>query len=346
MKKTFLLLMLTMAFFLVSVVTFDPAVAQKKPVVLRLVVPAPEGDWPLTYKDKEMAKRFNARAKGEYVIEVFAGGALAKVPEYFDAVRIGAVEMADVAWPIFTGADPRLGLLESPFLFNSKEASVAAAKSLLPLHDMILQEKFNAKALGLMNIDGLELESTKPVKTLEDWKGLLIGAVSPPMAALVKGLGGSPVTIMWTDAYESLQKKVIDAVAQSTHGAINTGNIDVCKHVTLFFGIAAWNGYSINLDVWKKMPKDIQKILQEEVDWTVDWMHKTYDTLGDEDTKTFKQKGVSIYIIPKEERGRWEKLLVPYKEKQIASFGEFGQKVRQIADDVNNRYSYKERIIK
>jgi hypothetical protein len=47
------------------------------------------------------------------------------------------------------GLDPRLSLIETPFLFNNIEAGIAAAKRLLPLHDKILQERFNAKALGL-----------------------------------------------------------------------------------------------------------------------------------------------------------------------------------------------------
>ena len=52
----------------------------------------------MTFKDLESAKKFNERAKGEYVIEVHAGGALVKLPEYFDAVRIGAVEIADAPY--------------------------------------------------------------------------------------------------------------------------------------------------------------------------------------------------------------------------------------------------------
>jgi TRAP-type C4-dicarboxylate transport system substrate-binding protein len=231
-------------------------------------------------------------------------------------------------------------------LFNSREAAVAATTPLLPLYDEILQQKFNAKALGLMNLDALELVSIRPVKTLEDWKGLLVGAISPSVARLVKGLGGSSVTIMWTDTYEALQKKVIDGVIQGTRGAVTAGNVDICKHTTLFFSIGSFNGCSINLDVWKKMPPHIQKILQEEVDKSMDWMHKTYVALGDEDMKTFEQKGVSIYVVPNAEREKWVKAAAPVKENQLSSEGEFGQKVKQIADDVNNRYPYKERIIK
>jgi TRAP-type C4-dicarboxylate transport system substrate-binding protein len=301
MKKTSAFIaVLVMAVLLSSVFILGTQTAHaKKPILLRLVVPAPPGDWPLTYKDMELAKRFNERVKGEYVMEVHAGGAMAKLPEYFDAVRIGAVEMADSPWGMFSHLDPRLGLIETPFLFNSMDAATAAIKHLLPLYDQILQEKFNAKGLALMNTGGIQLFSTKPVKTLEDWKGLLVGGISPTTSEMIKYLGGSPVTIMWTDMYEALQKKVIDATTQGTHGALVMGMMDVCKHATIFFGVAAWNGFSINLDVWKKMPKHIQNILQEEIDWTADWMNKTTGTVvGDNDMKAFKEKGYQSISCP------------------------------------------------
>jgi TRAP-type C4-dicarboxylate transport system substrate-binding protein len=344
MKKTYVLFsVLVVAFFLVSLIGSGTAMAQKKPVVLRLVIPTPEGDWPLTFKDKEMAKRFNERAKGEYVMQVHAGGALAKVPEYFDAVRIGAIEMSDAPVPMYSFLDPRIGSIELPFLFVSMGAITSACKPLVPLYDQLLQEKFNAKILGFVNTGPTQLFSTKPVKTLEDWKGLLVGAISPPTAEMVKQLGGSPVTIMYTDMYEALQKKVVDSTVQGSHGGLVLGMTDVCKHLTIFMGIALWNGYTINLDVWKKMPKEIQKILQEEVDKTVDWFNTLMTKLGDDDMKGFKEKGVSVYIVSKAERDRWEKLFTSSNEKQIASFGEFGQKVKKIADDANKRHPYTER---
>jgi hypothetical protein len=39
-------------------------------------------------------------------------------------------------------------------------------------------------------------------------------------------------------------------------------------------------------------------------------------------------------------------VLAPYKEKQVAALEEFGHKVKQIADDIDNKYPYKEQIIK
>jgi TRAP-type transport system periplasmic protein len=340
-KKLMLCTMVVMAVFLFSVVVSGTAMAQKKPVVIRLVIATPEGDWPQTFRDKEMAKRFNERAKGEYVIEVSPGMALAKLPEFFDVVRVGAVEMEFSNWGMFTFMDPRLGLLETPFLFTNNKALSVACKDLLPLYDKILQEKFNAKGLAMMNTGGLGIWSQKPIKTLEDMKGLLTASVSPVTSVLIKDLGGSPVTIPFMDIFESLQKKVVDAASQSAHGGVVFAFPDVCKYFTAMYSVPAPAGYSINLDVWKKMPPNIQKILLEETQKAGDWMNNVVVTeLADKDLKVFKEKGVNVYFLPKAERERWAKQLEPYKEKQLSSFGELGQKIRKIADEANKKNPY------
>jgi C4-dicarboxylate-binding protein DctP len=316
-----------------------PQAEAKRPVIIRLVVPAPAGD-PLTEKDEELAKRFNSRVNGEYKILVFPGESLAKIPEYFDAVRVGAIEMADVAWGVYAGLDPRLSLIETPFLFNNIEAGIEAARRLLPLHDKILQERFNAKALGLINFSGFELLCSRPVKSLEDWKGMMVGAISPTMAHMIKELGGSPVTVMWTDLYTSLQKGIIDGAANGTHGSIENGLTDVCTDVSCFFGASAWNGYAINLDLWKKMPANVQQILLEEVDRAVDWMHKKLLQYEVEDIKTFQERGLNIHIISNREREKWRQKLQDYQKEQLSSMGEFGIKVKEIVDDVNRKHPY------
>lgn len=63
------------------------------------------------------------------------------------------------------------------------------------------------------------------------------------------------------------------------------------------------------------------------------------------DLNVLGKKGVSVYYLPKAERDRWAKQLEPYKEKQLSSFGELGGKIRQIADDVNQRNPYSEKDI-
>ena len=206
--------------------------------------------------------------------------------------------------------------------------------------DEVLQERFNAKALGLMHLSGMEVLSSNPVKSLEDWKRMMFGAISPTMAVLIKELGGSPVTVMWTDLYTSLQKGIIDGTVNGTHGSIENGLLDVCTDVSYFFGSSGWNGFTINLDLWNSMPADIQQILLEEADRAVDWIHDRFAQWEVEDLETFKKRGFNIHIISDNEREKWHKKLRSYQEKQFSSMGQFGIEVKEIVDDVNGKYPY------
>lgn len=349
MVKKFALVSVLLAIFLFAgVFVLNAQAAEgKKPVLLRCVLPQPEGDFPITHMVKEMAKRFNDRAKGQYVIEVHAGGALAKLPEYFDAIRIGVVEMAFSNWGTFSFLDPRMGLLETPFLFTNNMSTHAACKEgLLPLFDQVLQEKFNAKGICFTTSGGLGIFSQKPITKLEDWNGRLLGAVSPYTATLIKGLGGAPVTIVFTDLYESLQKKIVEGATQSSHGGIVFGFPDICKHFTAFFGIPAIAGYSINLDVWKKMPPEIQKIMTEETQAGAEWLANVLvNELPKADLEVFAKKGTTVYYLPPEERAKWAKKLEPFMEEEMTKAGEMGKKIKQIAKDVNERFPYNDQGI-
>jgi TRAP-type C4-dicarboxylate transport system substrate-binding protein len=344
MKRNWCVVSVAMAALFAAVILAVPSdsFAQKKPVVLRLVVPTPPNDYPLGVSLEEMAKRFNQKARGEYKMEIHAGGALAKMPEYFDAIRVGAVEMGSVGWTIFSFLDPRLGVIEAPFLFNNNDAANYAIKGLLPLYDQLLQEKFNAKGLGLFAFTASEMIMTKPVKSLEEMKGHLVGAISPVASAMAKDLGASPVTIMWPDLYESLQKKVVTGTVCNIHAAKVMNLFDVCKFATVAFGPVSYQGLSINLDVWKKMPPHIQKILQEEADASNTQLGKTFSKLVADEVKECTQKGVTFYFLPNAERERWVKATAAYRDKQLTGFGDFGAKVKQIADEANKKFPYKE----
>jgi len=62
--------------------------------------------------------------------------------------------------------------------------------------------------------------------------------------------------------------------------------------------------------------------------------------LQEMDLKNLKERGVSVYYLPKAERDKWAKQLESYKEKEFSNFGELGQKVKKIADEVNKKYPY------
>jgi TRAP-type C4-dicarboxylate transport system substrate-binding protein len=337
MKRSLVFLSLLVIALLVVSLVVSCTPKPKETVILRLVVPAPPGDM-LTVKDEELAARFNERAGGEYEIKVYPGEQLVKMPEYLDAVRTGAVEIMDAGWGIFGGLDPRLGVHETPFLYNNIRAGAASQEALVELFAPMFQEKFNQKPLASFTTGAMELIGNKPVKTLEDWKGTLVGAINPPIAGMVVQMGGSPVTIMWTDMYTNLEKGVIDAGLISNQGTLQLGIYDVITQNTTFYGPTGQNAYNINLDVWNAMPQRIQDILLEETRQTAATMNETFIRLFDEDIESLRDKGVDVYVLPNAERERWKETCQPLIEQNLAAAGEFGQQVKQICDEANSQF--------
>jgi len=301
-------------------------------VTLRLVIPNPPGD-KLTVAAENMGKRLSERTGGQYEIIVYPGEQLAKIPEYVDAVRTGVVEMFNAGWGIYAGIDPRLS--EIPLLYNNVRANAAASKETTTLYNQVFEQKLNQKALACFTTAALEVESKKPIKTMGDWKGLLIGAINPECAALASSLGAAPTPVMWTDCYEALSKGVIDACFNSTQWTVIGNLYDVSDHVVRFYAIPTFLGYNINLNAWNKMPKNVQDILVEEAGRAAEEMNAAHIKAETEDKGILEAKGMEVYDVPTAERDKWKQAVSPYVDKKLADMGDFGTKIREIADKAN-----------
>jgi TRAP-type C4-dicarboxylate transport system substrate-binding protein len=319
-----------------------PPTETKEPITIRLIQPAPPGDQ-LVLKDEVLAERFNARAGGEYVIKVYPSETLAKVPEYFDAVRTGAAEMAAIGWPIFTFQDSRLGLIALPFLFDSVEGFAAIQDDLVELYDPIFQETFNAKALGAFVTGGMDYIGNKPVRVLDDWKDLLIGAIDAPLAYMVDQWGAGSQVIMWVDLYGALEKNVVDGAMMGLHGTINMKMTDVIDYITVLYSESGMNGYTINLDVWNAMPANIQNILLEEVAATCEEYNNLFVGYDKTDPEEIRDMGIDVYYLPKTERDKWKAIIINYTNEELDKGGEIGETLRRLAEEANSQYPYQDR---
>ena len=339
MKRVFILLIVALV-ILMSISVVSCPKAPEKPVTLRFAGLWPPLD-PVSTLFQGMADRFNERAGGDYIMEYHPGEALVKVMESLDAVRTGAVEMS--AWPIgvFTSVDPRFAAAEVPFAFNNVNADAYAQELLLPMYSQFMEEKFNSKALTSFTCLALDVCSTKPVKTMDDWEGLLVQSVSPQASAFIENMGGSAVPMPFPEGYTALDKGVVDATMQSSMMMIMFKLNEVASYVTRGYLIPASLVAAINLDTWNSLPKNIQDILVEEGLKTQREANEFFIGTAEENTKTLSEMGVEVYILDKAERDKWREAVWPYSEKLIADMGDFGQEFLKVAETVNSKYPYR-----
>jgi TRAP-type C4-dicarboxylate transport system substrate-binding protein len=309
-------------------------------VLIRITTPVPPGDDMIVWAQEGIDK-FNASAKGAYKIQVFPGGQLASMPETLDNIMMGAVEGGIFPPAAFQGTVPEFGLIELPFLFNNHEAIVSAQDDLNALYDDLLQANCNQRGLGCFTPSTRDILSvSKPVKTLEDFKGLVVGCDTPTDAAMIETLGGAGVVVDFTEDYSNLQKGVIDAKTSGPQYMYVAKLYEVANYFTIYHGICAYYMITINSDVYDEMPPEIQDSLMEEMTAIAHTINERYIALYYESEDLLAEMGVQFYHLPPDERDRWKDLLYPGTLARIAEFGEVGERLRQIAEDAGAEHPY------
>jgi len=310
-----------------------------KKVVLRENLIHPAVDYMAKYT-QTAANRFNTTFAGKYEITVHPGAALLGMAESLDGVRTGAVEIGQYPPGVFSNTDARFSSAELPFLYNNIQANIAACDELLPVYSEFMEKDFNQKALALWTATSLDLISKKPVRTVADWKGLVMMAINPPTAAVCTALGGSPVSIDFPDAYDALAKGTVDAGMYATTQMVEYNFDEVAKYVVPVYMVPTFIVSAINLDVWKSLPKDVQDALLKEHQQMAHDLNALYEVLVTTNPDTLKSRGCDIYILPKEERDKWHQAIQPYIDEQIEKMGDFGNKILDVAEKINAKYPY------
>jgi TRAP-type C4-dicarboxylate transport system substrate-binding protein len=310
-----------------------------KKVVLRENLIHPATDYMAKYT-QTAANRFNARFEGEYELTVHPGGALLGMAESLDGVRTGAVEIGQYPPGVFSNTDVRFTSCEMPFLYNNIAANIAACDELLPVYSEFMEEKYNQKALALWTATSLDLLSKKPIRTLEDWKGLQVMAINPPCAAVITAFGGAAVSIDFPDAYSSLAQGVVEAGMYATTQMVEYSMWEVADFCVPVYMVPTFIVAAINLDTWDSLPKDVQDALLEEHQKMAHDLNALYEVLVTTNPDTLASHGVEIYVLPKEERERWRQAIQPWVDEQMAKMGDFADKIQKIADEINEKYPY------
>ena len=164
------------------------------------------------------------------------------------SVQIGMAARDD---PFFEGVD-LIGV--STNLADLRKAVDAYRQ----VFDERLQKRFNAKVMTLWPFGPQVFYCNKPIKTLDDVKGLKVRSFTPSMAALIQSLGATPVTMQFSEVYPALQRGVADCGVTSP----TSGNAGKWPEVTSYFlplsVSGSVQGHFMNLDYWKKLSPEAQ----------------------------------------------------------------------------------------
>lgn len=131
--------------------------------------------------------------------------------------------------------------------------------------DERLQERFNAKLLGLWPFGPQVLFCKTPISGLKDIKGKKVRVYDQSLAQFVESLGAIPVAIGFSEAQQALARGVVECAITGASSANSAGWPEVTEYFMPIGFQVGFNGYAINLDSWNKLNDKQQKKLQSAI---------------------------------------------------------------------------------
>lgn len=277
-----------------------------EPIVLKLSTTLPPDQAAIL---EEMTERFNERA-AEYncSIEFYPDGVLCAHEEALDMVMMGGVEMAEIGMSTAMTHDPRFGAGGGiPFLINNIDAAVKFVEIINDdLFADVMEEEFNQKILAGWLSPPLYYCGIKPIKTLEDWDGLLVHTMSTLQSDTVEALGASPVSMPFFDVVPALEKNTVDGGVNFNSYVINMLNwFDAFSYITVADMFCGHIVLTVNLDAFYAMPEEAQAILIEEGQTAGQTLSDFAWGNVENSTQACIDNGIDVYYLPDTERERW-----------------------------------------
>jgi len=339
-KKSFL----TLAVLAISVLFLGsllPVSSVAAPIKLSYANFPPAPTFPCVQMER-WKKEVETRTGGKVAINTFPGGTLLKAKAMMDGVIAGTADIGCLCMAYQPGRFIVTNAIALPLGFPN--ATVAS----LTLWDLYVKQKpqefAKVKVLTMFTCAPANIYAKKPVRNLEDLKGLELRA-SGGTAQVLKALGATPVGMPQSQTPEALQKGVVQGAASSLETLMDFKYAEMCRYVTIFNGPVYPFAVVMNMDKWNSLPEDVQKVMDgmaiEQAWWTGNYMDKRVVKSIEWSKKNYN---IEITKLTKKELARWNKLLKPLPDKWSEQAKAKGLSARTILKDIKVAKEYHSRF--
>jgi len=282
---------------------------------LHSFVPPTHSIWldPLTPWSADVAKRSDGKMTVRMFPSMQLGG---KPPELYRQMVQG---ISDIVFtlPGYTSGDfPMLSLTELPGTADSAEDGTR--KLWANMDKFFGKELEPAKVLMLWNSDTAGIMSrAKPIRTMEDLKGMRIRTPSRAQSEQLTALGATPVDMPATQIYNALERGVIDATMIPLSAMLDFKLLEVVKFLTVDAPLGRSPFLvSMNRKRYEGLPPDLKKIIDDTTGLEMSLGGaRSYDKKNTAALETARKDREVISLAP-EERKRWLELFRALAKRQ------------------------------
>ena len=250
--------------------------------------------------------------------KLFPGSALANYNNVYDRITNGVIEIAYGIFGNLGNQFPKTSVSVLPFEAEDTETPSIALWRLYE-RGLVAEGLDQVRPLALFVFPYSGLHSTKAIKSLDDMKGTKIAVFSRTLGQMMELLGGTPVTVQPTEAYQSLSRGLAQATLMGWAG-IPTFKL----HEVAPYHVEAPLGNSpafiiMNKDAYGRLPEIGKRAIDRH---SYETFSRAMGKSGDRQAEFARGRiksipGQAVYPLEKNEEARWRELLKPITEEWV-----------------------------
>lgn len=304
---------------------FSGLVGAQPDKVFELSYATPVGpDHTFSIVDKKWFSKIEQESNGRIKIKPYWAGTLIGGREAIDEVAKG---IADIGFISPGYARSGYDFVKRSFLFftgANQSIGRKVFKDMMKKFPEIEREYKGLKVLSWSSGVDYQLLSRKPVRKLADLKGMRIKTIGELVTILAK-FGAEGTSTPTPEVFVSLQKGLLDGTLTPYEAFKSLKLGEVIKYVTIFdIYRPHTGGRAMNLDTWNKLPKDIQEIFENNIEWYGAETDRIFDLKNDEGLKFAKELGVEFITLPEGELDTFYLEMKKVAEKQAEDLEKLG----------------------
>lgn len=243
------------------------------------------------------------KSDGRVSIRIFPGAQLYNDVNVIPAVGSGTVDMGAPPSSLLTSVVPEAAVFELPSLWGisyeqyRRMVEGGFGKSL----EKKFEERLGVKVLGYYNMGAWVWGTNKKSELIAapgDFKNKKMRVVGNPLVEqTLSALGSQPVQMAWPEVPTALLQGVIDGLETTMSGLDSVKGWDLIGNLT--YSNHKYTPYMVimNMRAWKKLPADMQAVMIEALQESVQWQDSELEKINQAAIQTFREKNVNVKVL-------------------------------------------------
>ena len=258
--------------------------------------------YPTVVAQENMGKKLEDASNGELKFQMFAGGVLGSEKEVVEQVQIGAVQMTRVSLGTVGPVVPDVNVFNMPFIFrdNAHMRAVIDGEIGQEILDKITNSEFNMVGLAWMDGGVRNLYTKKPVRKIEDLKGMKIRVMGNPLFIdTLDAMGANGVAMDFSELFSALQTGVVDGAENNPPSMLEQNHFRSAKYYTLTGHLILPEPIVMSKTTWNKLTPEQQVLVKKYAHEAQLEERKLWDEKSASSEKALKEAGVEFIKVDK-----------------------------------------------